>query len=172
MRLQPDLRADFFYQSQLVAGAKTEGTTDSVWNHPLTYEIKHLHTQNQVQVANCTRKQVIAGAISCKCNFSPETNCSQSKEIGIGNSALNECVVIATTCDFNSPPPWNLECGGLPFGFYEQLGCLTPSVQSFHSILFSSWVFFPLPRPSYIEGLPSQRSGIPGFLKDVYSTYQ
>lgn len=117
MCLQPELREDFFYQPQLVAGAKTEGTTNCIWNHPLTCEMKHLHTQNQVQVANCTRKQVIAGAISCKCDLSPETNCSQSKEIGIGNSALNECVVIATTCDFNSPPRWNLECGGLPLVF-------------------------------------------------------
>lgn len=36
MCLQPDLHEALFYSSQLVAGAKTEGTTDCVWNHLLT----------------------------------------------------------------------------------------------------------------------------------------
>lgn len=124
MCLQPDLHEALFYSSQLVAGAKTEGTTNCVWNHLLTQAIKHLHTQNQVQVANCTRKQVIAGAISCKCNFSPETNCSQSKETGIRNSAPNVCVVIATTCDFNRLSPSRLQVQWPRFGLYEQLDCL------------------------------------------------
>lgn len=46
MCLQPDLHEALFYSSQLVAGAKTEGTTNCVWNHLLTQAIKHLHTQN------------------------------------------------------------------------------------------------------------------------------
>lgn len=159
MCLQPDLHEALFYSSQLVAGAKTEGTTNCVWNHLLTQAIKHLHTQNQVQVANCTRKQVIAGAISCKCNFSPETNCSQSKEMGIRNSAPNVCVVIATTCDFNRLPPPGFKCNGLALVFMNsQIAC------SF-CVLLCGNPFFNLALFSLSRRLSSELSSYPFFKK-------